>query len=209
MKSYAQSALSQRGHEAKDETRYLPLEIVKLSTHLWSRSESRLRCDWLELAGPEAPTLQHLLDSGALQAPQRFIGVDTEAEVIQGCRESYKGAPALWHCGDLIPALRREDAFPDVGVLVFDSHMALKGNRTIRPTLRALSRFAHRQVRKKHEFLLVLNVAGDPRWTNDKDLEKYAAMLTETTGINVSTESFHRYTSKTTPMYWVALRWGF
>jgi len=210
MTDFTSTTLSDQGFEAKDETRLHALKIVRRSSFLWSRSQQALRCDWMELAGEQAPTLRLLLDREALASPARFIGVDTDPEIILGCRNHYgPEAPASWHQGPLIPALRRVGAFDRVGVLVYDSFRAVKGKRTIQRDLRALARFAQRQRERLGEFLLVLNVDGSPRYRSNDTYDRYREMLRDAFGIPVEPEALHPYVSRKDTMVWTALRWGF
>lgn len=199
-------------HEAKQDTRQRPLDIVrKHSAHLWSRKHQALRFNWIELPGHHAPTLQMLLDAGALQGPGHFGGVDTSSKVLQGCREHYgDDVPAFWVKGNLITALRSPDAFPDAGVLVYDSFRAAKGAKTIEKELPVLARYAHRQEQRLGEFLLVLNVAIDRRFVTEADQAAYRGLIADTfPGLQVHEGSFHTYQSKKTAMLWAAIRLGF
>ena len=209
---YTQEALSGEGHQAKQATRVRALGLVKQSSFLWSRDHQALTCDWVELAGARAPTLQYLLEEQVLRPdlPARFIGVDHDEDVIRGCRELFgDDGPASWHQGGLAPALRREDAFPRAGVLVYDSHRSVKGDRTTLKEIDRLARFAEHQCSKLNEFMLVLNVSAHPRDVSEQDVEDYLRALSTAVGFEVPLESLHRYVSKHVPMLWTALTWGF
>lgn len=207
---FTTAALSDEGFEAKDQTRLHALNIVQHSSFLWSRDQRTLRCDWMELAGTRAPTLQLLLDLNALQPPSRFVGVDTDPSVIDGCKAHYgPEAPAIWHHGPLIPALRRLGPFDQVGVLVYDAFRAVQGERTIQREVRALARFAMRQQGLLGEFLLIINVDGSPRYRSNGTYDKYRKLLSETFEMPVEAEALHSYVSRQDTMVWTALRWGF
>jgi hypothetical protein len=207
---YTRQALSDQGFEAKDETRLHALNIVKHSSFLWSRDQQALRCDWMELAGTGAPTLQLLLNLDAIEAPARFIGVDTDETVIEGCMDRYgPEAPAHWHHGPLIPALRRLGPFDQVGVLVYDAFRAVQGERTIQREVRSLARFAQRQRDRLGEFLLVMNVDGSPRYRSNGTYDSYRKLLSDAFEMQVEPEALHPYVSRQDTMVWTALRWGF
>jgi len=207
---YTDDAL--RFPDAKRFTRDLALDIVRdHACNLWSPSRDALRCDWMELAGHHAPTLTLLLERGALAAGARFVGVDTDPATIDGCREHHRDAPAIWVNGTVLGTLtRREhaDTVARVGVLVYDSHDGVHA-RDVNRTLRPLFDFARRQRDAIGEFLLVLNLASDPRFTRPEHTARYVDVLSEGLGAPVSPDDIHRYTSKATQMSWVALRYGF
>ena len=93
-----------------------------------------------------------------------------------------------------------------VGVLVYDSHDALHDSKLAR-NLRPLFDFATRQQARLGEFLLILNVTADPRYTSPNHRQRYAAILSEQVEAPVTVD--HQYRSKVTPMIWTALRYGF
>ena len=205
---FTKEGLDPKGFEAKHDTRFLTLEIAKLSDRLWSRKHQHLRHSWMELAGELAPSFQALMDVDALGPQAQFIGVDTEKGVIQRCQEHYQGCPASWHHGPLASAIRPLQAFPDVGVLVFDSEYSAKG-KPIRNDVKVLARFAQRQYEALGGFLLVINVAANPRDVSEKDIQAYRMMLSRETGVDIPPEALHRYVSRTVPMIWTAIRFGF
>ena len=210
---YTDDAL--RFPEAKRFTRDLALDIVRdHACNLWSPSRDALRCDWMELAGHHAPTLTLLVGRGAMVHGARFVGVDTDPATIDGCRAHFgPDAPAVWVNGTVETVLtRREhaDTVARVGVLVYDSHDGVHARpHRVRRTLRPLLDFARRQHDALGEFLLVLNLASDPRFTRPEHHNEYAQVLSEGLGASVSVDDIHRYTSKATQMAWVALRYGF
>jgi len=198
-----------RKHGSKMETRKRALETVRsCSPILWSRKDQALHHDWMELAGVHAPTCQFLLDENALGSKAKFIGVDLEESIIDGCRTHYgDDVPAEWVHGSLTSLLRDMEAFQGVGVLVYDSEHAVRGRGTIEAVLPVLSRFAFRQEEKLGEFMLVINVAQ--RWVdNERDVARYRKMLGDTFGVYAKID-LHRYVSKKMPMLWTAIRLGF
>lgn len=206
MTDFTQMALSERGHEAKQETRERALDIVRRSSKLWARKSESLRYDWMELAGKEAPTLQMLLDEDVLKEA-RFIGVDRSQKVLEGCREHYgPSAPAQWVKGSLKTLLRDSASFSNVGVLVYDSFRAVKGD-PIGGDLSVLSHFVRRQEKKIGEFVLVINVTQSR--SSEKDIEDYRRLLADSFEMNLEDIDLHQYRSKRTPMLWTAIRLGF
>lgn len=206
---FTEEGLDPEGFKAKQATRVMALEIAKLSDRLWSRKHQHLRHSWMELAGERAPSFHALLKENALGPEARFIGVDDKESVIRGCQEYYKDhSNAEWYCGSLAPAIRPLQAFPDVGVLVFDSEYSAKG-KPIRNDVKVLARFAQRQYEALGGFLLVINVVANPRDVQEEDIQAYLRMLSRETGVEVSREAPHTYVSSQVPMVWTALRFGF
>lgn len=200
-----------RTPEAKQATRLRALDLVREhSCNLWSPSKNALRYDWMELAGHRAPMLATLLREEALNGGARFIGVDNDEATVEDCRAHYGSeAPAEWVCGDMRSILtvhKHAHLRGQVGVLVYDSHDAIFDSRLSRH-LRPVLDFAKEQREKLGEFLLVLNVTADPRYTKPHHREMYARLLSEEAGYNVPVD--HSYKSKATPMVWTALRYGF
>jgi hypothetical protein len=56
-------------------------------------AKGRLAGDWIELAGPGALTCEMLLGHGALGGNTKFVGVDADIGVIEGCRSKYAHLP--------------------------------------------------------------------------------------------------------------------
>jgi hypothetical protein len=172
--------------------------------------EGRLRVDWLELAGPEAPTARLLLDEGAIGTPgnpSRFIGLDKDKKTIDQAKALYKEHPEvlLEHvAGNFV---HRLDLYPDVGVLVFDSLNKAKGKET-EEHLDLLFDFAHKQARELGGFCLVLNVTlmGVSRGLG---LESYKAMVAERYGSAIPGHAWHEYQSSgaKNPMLLTRLFW--
>lgn len=200
-----------RTPEAKRATRLRALNLVRdQSCNLWSPSKNALRYDWMELAGHHAPMLATLLGEGALNGGARFIGVDTDEATVEGCQRHYGSeAPAEWVCGSIrsvLTAHKHAHLRSRVGVLVYDSHDAIFDHH-LPSQLRPVLNFANQQREELGEFLLVLNITADPRYTKPHHREMYARMLSEEVGYDVPVE--HSYKSKVTPMVWTALRYGF
>ena len=196
----------------KQDTRRMPLDIIReRSSFLWSREKQRLRYDWVELAGPQAPTLQIHLDENTLGPGASFIGVDTDQKTLRGCLGHYgPDVPARWHLGNLITELRSPARWDNVGVVVFDSWRAVRGNRTITPELVVLTEFAHRQQKRLGEFLLVLNVTIPPRRFSERDIQAYQRLVAgHFPDLRMHDGSFIRYTSQRDPMLWTAICLGF
>jgi hypothetical protein len=210
---YTDEAL--RFPEAKRNTRDMALNLVRdHSCNLWSPSQKVLRCDWMELAGHRAPTLSLLLQHNALPPGIKFVGVDFNKEIIDGCKEHFgTDAPAEWINGSLQSILNRTsyaNTIARVGVLIYDSHDGMHATKSkMESTLRPLFQFAKRQHNALGEFLLVLNVAAAEWQVKPKNQQEYVDVLSEGFGSPVSLSDIHHYTSSTSQMAWIALRYGF
>ena len=207
---FTADALSSAGHAAKAATRRMPLEAAMESSTLWRKDGGYLTRDWLELAGHHAPTLQLLLDEGALDParPARFIGIDSNPAVIAGCRSRYGAeTPASWHIGQLESLVTARGAFPNVGVLVYDTEDGVWGTKW--DALGRVARFAQRQADAIGEFILVVNVVADPRYATPAAIDRYLTQLSDAVGHRVEREALHRYTSSTVPMLWTMVTFGF
>jgi hypothetical protein len=149
----------------KEHSRLDTLDLVRQhSRRLWNRKDQCLRLDWVELSGTLAPTLRLLLNSNALRPEAgRFIGVDTERHVIQGCEQHYAAeitsGMAEWRQGDLNTLLRDRAAFENTGVLVYDSFDGAHG-RKMEDLVRHILEFSRDQAERQREFLLVLNLVA-------------------------------------------------
>ena len=202
--SYTKEALSQKGHDSKEYTRVRTLEIVSQSCLLWDTEKKHLLCSWMDLAGPECPSLQMLLEHGALSPTSLFYGVDVEPSVLEGCQQLYAHVPqARWLEGDVSRLVER---YEDVGVLVFDSHNGVAGT-DLEDSLEVLSLFAEKQRERLGEFLLVVNTSTARR--SRAEIEGYPALLSKHFKMQVRQQHLHKYVSSKAPMLWVALRWGF
>lgn len=207
---FTDTVLTPEGRSAKAETRQRPLDAVRESSFLWSHETGTLRCDWMELSGVGAPTLGLLLKEGALVpgGSARFIGVDAQPDVIQGCRALYgPTAPAEWQEGRMETLVAGRGAFPNVGVLVYDTQ-----DGVWRDSWTALGRvvaFARRQFKELGEFVLVVNVVGDQRFTTGTDVDRYLSRLSDAVGHEVRADALHVYRSKILPMYWTMVTFGF
>jgi hypothetical protein len=201
--------------EAKQHTRELPLQIVREhSSTLWDHTRNTLGCDWMELAGAEAPTFPLLLKAGALQTG-KFIGVDTEESTIQGCRQTHGETHATWIHNPLKTVLVREEYAPirkQVGVLVYDSHDGLYTSKnSLHHKLQPLFAFAKSQRENLSEFLLVINLVADPRYVKGHHWSDYCDIINTEMHPNEPLTRNHilEYTSKAVPMAWVAITSGF
>lgn len=200
-----------RKPEAKQATRLRALDLVREhSCNLWSPSKGGLRYDWMELAGHRAPMLSTLLREGALNGTARFIGVDTDEATIEDCRSHYgPETPAVWVQDSMRSVLTAKRNLPhreNVGVLVYDSHDAIHDSR-LPARLQPIFKFAGQQRERLGEFLLVLNVTADNRYTKQVHRDRYSRLLSGEVGYEVVVDQSYR--SKVTPMVWTALRYGF
>ena len=213
--NFTLSALSKQGFEAKQNTRLFPLQALQEHSTgiLYNHTTNTLKYDWLELSGVQAPTFQMLLDNNALSetGTAKFIGLDIDPDVISGCIEHYS-QPHLrhlqeWHTGNLEALLERKNAFPNVGVLVYDTEDGIWRGKW--DNLQRVTQYALRQYEKLGEFLLVINVVADPRFATSMSIQRYCDKLSELTGARVKPDSLHRYTSKKSPMLWTMITFGF
>tara|TARA_B100000745_G_scaffold97368_2_gene61862 strand:- start:2298 stop:2633 length:336 start_codon:yes stop_codon:yes gene_type:complete len=95
-----------------------------------------------------------------------------------------------------------------VGVLVYDSHTAMHRS-SLRDIEMALS-FAAAQFERLREFLLILNVVVDFRSRNKAQYyTRYLNIVSKAYGTSIPRSALHVYTSKRTPMAWLALSYGF
>ncbi len=119
----------------------------------------QLRVDWLELAGPDAPTAKLLIDADALNENAKFIGVDNDPKVITAAKKLYRRNPNVDLRrveGNFVNGLDT-DAYDRVGILIFDSWNGAKGRETDEH-LDTLFAFAARQRKRLGGFCLGLNV---------------------------------------------------
>lgn len=207
---FTDTALTPEGHAAKEETRRFPLDAARESSFLWSHETGTLRHDWMELSGKEAPTLKLLLGAGALVpgGPARFIGVDSSSEVIRGCQARYGPlAPAEWHKGRLESLVSGRGAFPNVGVLVYDTEYGMWRGKW--SGLNQVGAFARRQADSLGEFVLVVNVASMPKVVTSAHIGRHLDRLSVAVGHEVRRDALHIYRSKILPMYWTMVTFGF
>ncbi len=119
--------------------------------------DGQLACSWVELCGPRAPTLTLLQAQDVLGANGRFIGVDKDAAVVAACRATHAEAAADWHHALLEDLFRMDrEAFPNMGVLVYDSLLSVRGEKA-RQRLQLLAEVALARAAQLGEFMLVLN----------------------------------------------------
>lgn len=206
---FTQAALSQEGLTKKAHTRLSPLDLVREhSSFLWTRTGQHLRHDWMELASHQAPTLQLLMDEGAINVGGgKFVGVDLSQAVIDGCRAHYPKAHAEWHAGRIESLVSQRGAHPNVGVLIYDSEEGVWRGRW--DALNRVCAYARAQAEALGEFLLVVNVVADPRFSGPKEIGRYLERISEQVGTEVNEGSLHRYRSNVQPMLWTAIRFGF
>ena len=196
----------------KEETRRDNLDLVRrFSSRIYSRRRRHLRLDVLDLCGENAPFLQLLLEEDVL-GPARYIGVDSDAGVIDRCRERYAGIENVeWYGGDMLARLRGDvDAWPDVGLLNYDSQRR-GAQEPIEKDLELLGAFARARMERHGEFLLVVNAT-----TAHDGMSKAKTNLVEVfhrcfEDLDMGPDSFHTYTSvgHRQPMVHLQLRMGF
>lgn len=111
----------------KDECRAHNINALR-GSRLWNPATRALHCDWLELAGRNAPTSLILSDARML-GPARFIGVDTDKSVVESLRAQHR-PNCEFHHGDLCKLLQeRRSLFSRVGVLNLDTTCGWQGDR--------------------------------------------------------------------------------
>jgi SAM-dependent methyltransferase len=194
----------------KHQTRVDNLECASKRHMLMDRHGCLIR-DWIELAGSGAPTMQLLLDRKALPSSTgaKFIGIDTDEDTLAEAKERYSkhADSADWVRGKLESILAADqNAFPNAGVLVFDSWNAAQGQE-IERTLPILFDFARRRERQHGEFMLVLNVSLKfvPRGA-----DTYRSMVESLFGARIPAAAWTTYRSsvKSKPMLLTRLRFG-
>lgn len=134
----------------KEITRQETLRTAFRIPGLWEGT--RLKHDWVELAGPGAPMVNLL---GPYLGPGKFIGVDHNRKVIEDCRSYWTNrteTPIFVHAKLESLILGNDPLTHNVGSLIFDS--------TARPLgipLNILFRFAGQQTQRLGCFFLVIN----------------------------------------------------
>jgi len=195
----------------KAETRRRTLSIVQEHTRFWHNGH--LTCDWMELCGKGDETLRMLLDADALQPGcGRYLGVNMEEAVLDHNRKEFvpqtEAGLVQWVLGDLCTLLSDLDAFPNTGIIVFDSfNSASKVNLDV--ILDTILGFAKSQQRKLGQALVVLNLAlrGNMVHGREAGKRRLQEYLRERLGVEVSQEQFHDYRSKKVEMRmcWIGL----
>jgi len=184
--------------DAKMLTRHRTLALVRQCPNLWS--DGRLLLDWMELSAKKDPALGLLITQHALD-PGRFIGVSREQEVIRFNREFFcdevQGKRAFYIHNELGLELFDLDAFPRLGVLVFDGFTSI-ANVGLAEQLDLLFRFAHARARRNGQMLLVINTVQRPNRALklDQGLLLYRNFLKERLGVVVSDKQLDRYQSE-------------
>lgn len=195
----------------KQHTRIGHIDCVRRKSRMLVDRDGRLRKDWVELAGNGAPTLQILLDEGVLPSPHgaRFVGVDLDAGVIKEATALYgEDAPVTWVHGNMVSIIEADiEAFPNAGVLVFDSWNAARG-RDIEQILPILFNFARKREQQYGEFFLILNVSLK---FVEKGAHRYRSMVEQLFEAHIPEAAWVTYRSSPTSnqMLLTRLRFGF
>jgi hypothetical protein len=203
------------GDSVKDVVRHGHISTA-LGMYLADMRKCKLRCDWLELAGKEAPSASLLFEYDLLEAPYKYIGWDTNVVAIAECRELFADQVAAglasFHTGDLKEALTIpvQPHLRDVGVLVWDQTGA-PTDTFIDDILPALLQFAKEQRKRMVEFLLVIAVSHPPQMGSSKDvqLQKLGEVIGKALGEGpVLPEDFLQYTGEGSviPMHVLRIR---
>jgi len=194
---------------AKQQTRLDNLAAVQQSSILWSRKNKNLHFDWGETAGRLAPTLHLLREHDALGPDATFIGFDLpdSQHILDECEDQYGTHDAKWVAQDLMTALRTHNPFPNMGVLVWDSCDAARG-QTVQRHLDTLIPFAQRQESRLGSFLLVINVS---LFRVHKGADQYVRGIRRHLPTFDPDTAFHRYCSegRQHDMLLTRLRFGF
>lgn len=183
--------------DRKGVVRERTLGMVRLCPSLWDGGH--LLVDWMELSAKKDPAFILLRDGGAL-TPGRFIGVSREPEVIKFNSEFFRAdieaERALYIQGELGMELFDLDAFPRLGVLVFDGFTSVS-NMKLAYQLDPLFRFASARAQRNGQmFLVICMVQRSNRVRNhDQGLQSYRRFLQERLGVDVSDNQLERYKS--------------
>lgn len=201
----------------KHATRVANLAAVRESADKYGTSlvtpTGLLRRDWLELLGPEGPTLGLLLGKRALDptsASPRFIGVDSDPSVIRDARQRYAPvncATFIHTPGTFVTGLDA-DLYQNVGVCVFDSLNKARG-REVEEHLAILFDFAERQHARLGGFCLILNVTQQGVFRDARGIGRYKKLVSEHFGHEVPGEAWTEYRSESAknPMLLTRLFW--
>jgi len=191
----------------KQRTRRETLEAVMKCDALWDFGT--LDCDWMETTGQKAPSLKMLIEQGI--DPNRFIGINWADPSLKGHVEHHELEKAsrdllkaneemyqagTWHYGSFEQACR-EDLFPNVGVIVFDSHYAISANDAITRPVHVIE-FFKQQVRRLGQAVLVINVVykGSRSLPRDKAKDIWVQALADHLGLPVEAIPMDIYTSE-------------
>lgn len=198
---------------AKQETRELPLDIIKQSSFLFDEETETLRCGWAELCGYKAPTFEMLISKKILQNDHTsgfFVGIDIEKKIIEDCKKTYTSGH--WICTkmkEFLLSKKYQQISEKIGVLVFDSHDGMNRNSFKNSEIKDCIQFAKKQYQALGEFLLIINIVGNKRFITDNDKQNYTDFLSKEIGFTISPHLLKKYKSKKTDMYWLAIRFGF
>lgn len=149
----------------KHQSREYNISQVKRLPGLYDDVAGKLKRDWLELVGNNAPTFQLLRAYGML-GPAKFFGVDREEKVFDDLRETFgdQGEHHQFFLGELEEMIWR-GAFKDVGVLNWDStHPA--GESRFHESLNLFVDFAKQQA-ENSAFALIINAGINDRHNKD------------------------------------------
>ena len=97
--------------------------------------------------------------------------------------------------------------FVNPACLVYDTEDGVWGGKW--DALGRVGAFARRQADAIGEFILVVNVAADPRYATPAAIDRYLAKLSEALEYTVEREALVRYKSSTMPMLWTMITFGF
>lgn len=148
-----------KDNELKQLSRKFVLGVVKQCPQLFR--EGHLQRPWLELDSQESPTGQML---APYLNPGVFIGLSRDQAVAPTNRKFMHEHPEIpnrdhivFRKDDLDSALSDLEAYPDLGVLVFDSLNAM-GNMNLAGVLGPMVRFCEQNARRNGSILLVINL---------------------------------------------------
>jgi len=214
--SFSPETLSTNGFSAKQATRQRTIDLIKESDY-WvpDPDGGYLNGDWMELCGHHDETLQTLLALNALHpGVSRYIGINSNPEVIQANQEFFKTATeagqAVWIEGTWANVLADLSRFPNTRVVVFDSFNGVINTR-IERILQDSKDFTEHLYRRNGTVLLVVNLAlrGSKPGDGDRIVQDLIVWKENLCKGNRTQPSPHVYTSKKVPMQITWLPLGF
>jgi hypothetical protein len=176
--------LSDRQHDAfdnaaKGQCRDGNLRVLREAAHLlWEDdSRSRLRCDWCELMGATGLLTLDMLEREAVLAVGGFVGVDLDAERIDGFRRT---RPDLkWIGGNVYEHLHSAE-MANVSILNLDEYGEI-GNRSAETDFPLIHGLVRRGLERFGEFALFWNQDLDSvsrrRQNRGEALRRHADMV--------------------------------
>jgi hypothetical protein len=145
----------------KQSSRAYNLEEVMRSRTLYDPYRRKLRLDWLELPGRNAPTLRYLRELDLLDASARFLGVERdEATYLELCEQYGESSSDHAFVHGKLELLVKGTLLERSGVCNWDTEQ-LSGGEAFRANLAVMWAFAKAQAKRLGGFALIINVGID------------------------------------------------